>query len=164
MATSAEDKPAIDITPIPFSSYSFTPQADDPGAHQDNVGKVVSKSILVARPPVCADFELLDVSALVTMPDTGHATIRINACLCPADQATTRGFFYQEPAITVATAESVKPVFVTLTHTFIKLKPTDQHPSDLQIDIFTWGPNGAPDTTGLRVDWRCRIPTFNVIQ
>ena len=131
MARSAEDKTAIGNMPIPFSSYSFTPQANDPGVHGENVGKVVSRSNLPSQPPVCSDFEILDVSGVVTMPDTGRATIRINAFLCPADRATTRGYFYQEPAITVATAESVKPVFVTLTHTFIKTKPTDKYFGDL---------------------------------
>jgi hypothetical protein len=147
----------IGNTPYPFSSYSFTPP--DPTVQGENIGKVVSRTIVVVRPPSCDAREILDVSAFVRIPDTGHATLRINHFLCPADQPTKRDVFYQEPAIIVATAESVTPIFVTLTHTFIT-GPGFTLQTDLQIDIFAWDSNGAPDTTSVLVNWRCRIPVF----
>ena len=112
MATSADDKAAnikaalevyagnkidaspqqieqvIGNTPFPFSSYSFTPA--DPTVQGENIGKVVSRTIVVRRPPSCDAREILDVSAFVRIPDTGHATLRINNFLCPADQPTKR--------------------------------------------------------------------------
>ena len=148
---------AIINTAFPFSSYSFTPP--DSSVQGENIGKVVSRTIVVLRPPSCDPREVLDVSAFVRIPATGHATLRINSFLCPADLPTKRNVFYQEPAIIVATPESAKPVFVTLTHTLIN-DPGFTLPTDLQIDIFTWDPNGTPDTSSVLVNWRCRIPTF----
>jgi hypothetical protein len=151
---------AIGLTPFPFSSYSFTPP--DPSFQGDNIGKVVSRTIVVLRPPVCNAREILDLSAFDRMPASGHATFRINSFLCPDDVPTKRGLFYQEPAIIVATPESSAPVYVTVTHKLIE-DPGFTLPTDLQIDLFTWGPTGKPDTTSVLVNWRCRIPLFGII-
>src|SRR5262245_52354867 len=75
----------ITNTPVAFSSYSFTPAASDPNVEQDNVGKLVSRPFKVGLPASCSAARLLDVSAYVRIPDTGHASLRLNNFICSVD-------------------------------------------------------------------------------
>lgn len=141
---------------IPFSTYSFMPPGT--GESGDNIGQVVSRSILVIIPPSCATSELLDVSGVSTTSGAGSVTLLITNFLCPNEN----GRIYNEPVNIVATAASATPVFLTVTHSLV-ITPPNTSATNVQINIFSWDANGAP-APNVTVNWRCRVPTFPIIQ
>jgi hypothetical protein len=141
---------------VPFSTYSFTPAGT--GAGGDNIGEVVSKSILVIISPSCATSELLDVSGVSTTSSTGSVTLLITNFLCPNENSRV----YNEPVNIVATAVSASPFFLTVTHSLV-ITPPNTTATNVQINIFSWDANGAP-APNVTVNWRCRVPTFPIIQ
>jgi len=145
----------IRLTPFPFSNYSFTPAGT--GQNQENVGQVVSRSIVVIIPPSCSTAELLDVSGVAATSATGTATLLIRNFICPAEA----GRFYGEPVITVATPASAQPSFLTITHSLV-VNPPFTSPTDVQINVFSWDANGAPAPNVL-FNFRCRVPAFPII-
>jgi hypothetical protein len=181
MASSAKEKAAVDIKAaleafaghaidatrqqieeqlrffiVPFSSYSFTPPAGG-GVTTDNVGQVVSRSIIVFRSNICTPSELLDVSGASVTPASGHLTLLITSFLCPNEE--TR--IYSEPVNIVATAASSTPAYITATHTLI-VTPPNTVATNVQLDIFSWDATGAP-AGDVAVNWRCRVPTAPLI-
>src|SRR6516165_8581834 len=71
---------------VPFSSYSFTPPAGGTTT-TDNVGQVVSRSLIIFLPHICTPSELLDVSGVSVTPGTGHLTLLITDFLCPNEES-----------------------------------------------------------------------------
>jgi hypothetical protein len=144
---------------VPFSSYSFTPPAGGT-VTTDNVGQVVSRSLIVFLPHICTASELLDVSGVSVTPSNGHLTLLITDFLCPNEGTRS----YSEPVNIVATAASSTPAVITATHTLI-VTPPNTVATNVQIDIFSWDATGAP-APGVAVNWRCRVPTapFIIIQ
>jgi hypothetical protein len=142
---------------VPFSTYSFTP-AGSVGATGDNIGQVVSKSVIVVIPPACSTSELLDVSGVTVVSSAGNVTLLITNFLCPNEN----GRYYSEPVNIVATAASASPIFLTVTHSLV-ITPPNTSATNVQINIFAWDANGAP-APNVTVNWRCRVPTQAIIQ
>jgi hypothetical protein len=142
---------------VPFSTYSFTP-AGSVGVTGDNIGQVVSKSIIVVIPPVCSTSELLDVSGVTVVSSAGGVTLLITNFICPNENSR----FYSEPVNIVATAVSSSPIFVTVTHSLV-ITPPNTSATNVQINVFAWDANGAP-APNVTVNWRCRVPTQAIIQ
>ena len=148
-ATKEQVEQRLHIFTFPFSAYSFTPAS---------IGEVVSRSILAFVPPSCAESELLDVSGIATTTDTGSVTLLIKDFLCPNEDARV----YSEPVNIVATPVSATPFFLTVTHSLV-ITPPLTFATNVQIDIFAWGANGAP-APNVVVNWRCRVPTSPLIE
>jgi len=141
---------------VPFSTYSFTP-AGSQGGTGENIGQVVSRNIILPRPPTCVTSELLDVSGVTVIPATGNVTLLITNFICPNENSR----FYSEPVNIVATPVSASPSFLTVTHSLV-VTPPNVSATNVQINIFAWGANGAP-APNVVVNWRCRVPTLTVI-
>ena len=141
---------------FPISSYVFTPGAGVPPPG-DNIGQVVSRSIVVKVPPSCVSSELLDVAGFVVTSSNGTANLRVTAFLCPNEA----GRQYKEPVNIVATAASATPIVVTVTHSLVTTPPSTDA-ADVQINIFTWDAKGAP-APNVGVNWRCRVSTGTIL-
>jgi len=113
---------------IRVSTYSFTPASE--GGSADNIGKVVTESIIVGD-SFCNTSELLDVSGFAATSGAGNVTLLISNFLCPDEP----GRYYFEPVNIVATAVSASPFFLTTTHSLITTPP-DTSATDVQINIF----------------------------
>ena len=137
---------------FPISSYSVTPNTPD--AAGDNVGKVVSRNVILGG-RTCALSELLDISSFSVVSDTGNATLRIKSLLCPDESR-----FFAPPTNIVATPFSATPIFATVTHSLIF--DEFNRGTDIEIHIFAWDANGEP-APHVTVNWRCQVPVFTVI-
>ena len=146
----------INVTPIPFSNYSFTP-AGTP-AFETNAGQVVSRNVIILHlPPVCDGRELLDVSGVTSTLSTGNRTLLIKDLLCPKEF----GRFFLEPVITVATPASATPSLLTITHSLV-FDPSLHGNANVQINIFSWNIDGTP-APNVPVNFRCRVPTSPIL-
>ena len=142
---------------VPFSTYSFTPPGSV-GVPGDNIGQVVSRNLIIVAHSTCVTSELLDVSGVSVIPNTGNVTVLITNFICPNENSR----FYSEPVNIVATAVTASPIFLTVTHSLV-ITPPNTSATNVQINIFAWNANGAP-APNVTVNWRCRVPTLTIIE
>jgi hypothetical protein len=162
-ASARQVEQQLRVLTIPFGSYSFTP-AGTPGETGDNIGQVVSRSIIFPVPPTpifptsCTTSELLDVSGTVNTSNTGSITFRLTSFLCPNEP----GRIYSNPVNIQAAPISTTPVFLTVTFSMV-VASSNTTASDIEITIFAWNANGRPASASVEVHWRCRVPTFILV-
>ena len=102
----------------------------------------------------CEDTRLLDVSGAFLSGADGKRVIRLSNVVCLGQRLLA------EPVNVLATARSVKPFFVTNTHSLIN--PNDINLSDVEITFFVWDANGAA-APNVAFDWRCRAVTNSFV-
>jgi len=143
---------------VAVSSYSYTlPDAlqDDVGhliPIGDGIGHVVTKNIIIARPPVCTTPRLLDISVVGSTLASENNVFSINNFLCPTEGALV----YNEPVNVVATPISGHPFFLTVTYSLVHTPPFP-FATNLQVTVFAWDANGAP-APNVPIHFRCRVP------
>jgi hypothetical protein len=103
----------------------------------------------------CENARLLDVSGASISGADGKRVIRLSDVVCLGEQRRLA-----EPVNLLATARSVKPFFVTNTHSLIN--PSDPMLSDIEMTFFIWDANGA-EAPNVVFDWRCRAITPPVV-
>jgi hypothetical protein len=138
---------------FPVSAYAFTSSTD-----ADAAGHVISKNLIIFRPPVCATYRLLDVDGYSNTLASGTQVFSINDFICPDD----RTFFYDEPVNVVVTPRSMSPFFLTMTYSLVYTPPSP-YANNVQITVFAWDANGSP-APDVEFHWRCRVPTYVVIE
>ncbi len=149
---------------VAVSSYAYTlPDMlrDDVGhliPIGDGMGHVVTKNIIIARPPVCTTPRLLDISIVGSTLASGDNVFLISNYLCP----TEGGLVYNEPVNVVATPISAHPFFLTVTYSLVHTPPFP-FATNLQVTVFAWDANGAP-APNVSVHLRCRVPAGALIQ
>ena len=140
---------------IPVGTFSFNLRDETDPTNFDTLGHVASRRVFSPTSPLpvsCTTSILLDITGSTTTPPSGNATFLISSFLC---NTTGGGFItYGEPVSIVATPASVRPVFLTVSHSFVT---TSSNTNELSVNVFAWDPNGTP-APGVQFHWRCRVP------
>ena len=142
----------IDVNPeklihfiFPIASQSF----DDPG--------IVTFERIFFPGKSCQQMRLLDVAGNSSTGDDGKRVFLLSDFLCSTDNV------FAAPVNLVATPRSASPCSATTTLTLVPNPALPTSFSDVQITVFAWNPNGSP-APGVSIDWRCRLPSFEIIE
>src|SRR5262249_4517767 len=69
---------------------------------------------------------------------------------------------FSEPVFLLATPKTESPCYVTVTNQLLKDPNNPNSFNDVQINVFTWKPNGTADPN-IPFDWRCRVVSNPII-
>ena len=98
---------------------------------------------------------LLDLTSRSTTSTDGKSTFLLSNFIC----STVNSF--GEPVNVLVTPNSNSPCYATMTHTLVPNPSAPGTFNDLQINVFTWKPDGSP-APNISFDWRCRLLSFTV--
>jgi hypothetical protein len=118
----------------------------------DNNGDVTSRSIIFPNKS-CAIRRLLDASGSSTTEANGKVTFLLSGFLCASVNS------FAAPVNLVATPRAETPCYVTTSYSFV---PNSSSPTDLQITLAAWHPNGTA-APKVGIDWRCRLVSIQII-
>jgi hypothetical protein len=102
------------------------------------------KHLLIARPNICYQNNVMDVSGFATTGSNGQSIFRLTHFIC------SNGEIFNHPINVIATPFSSKPFFLTVTHTLVN------NGLDVEIKVFAWDANGAA-ASDVPFNWRCRV-------
>lgn len=124
----------------------------------DDPGTVTFQRIFFPFPgKSCSQMRLLDVAGNSSTGDDGKRVFLLSDFLCSTNNA------FAAPVSLVATPRSASPCYATTTLTLVPNPALPTSFSDVQITVFAWNPNGSP-APGVSIDWRCRLPSFEIIE
>ena len=95
----------------------------------------------------CVVSGIIDVSGTGKTLHDGKIELRLSSFLCGEDLP----FFFESPAIVVATARAQSPVLVTARASVTADK------RDVKIEVETWAVDGSAASSQL-FNWMCRVP------
>jgi hypothetical protein len=98
---------------------------------------------------------LLDLTSRSTTGTDGKLTFLLSNFIC----STVNSF--GEPVNVLVTPNSSIPCYATMTHTLVPNPSAPGTFNDLQMNVFTWKPDGSP-APSISFDWRCRLLSFTV--
>ena len=117
-----------------------------PIAHHTRSSSVTTLQNLFPPPTnFCRESRELDLSGSATTAANGKAVFKLSQFLCPMPR---EAFAY--PINFLATPHTVKPYFLTATHTLLP------NGVDVEVTVFAWEPGGRP-AGGVYFHWRCRL-------
>jgi hypothetical protein len=140
--------PGIELNPqlvVPISTHT----RQDGNLTFRKVDVVVTQDLEVVGKPsdICTANEIIDVSGTGRTLHDGKIELRLSSFLCREDLP----FFFESPAIVVATARAQSPVLVTARASVTANK------RDVKIEVETWGMDGAA-APSQSFNWMCRVP------
>ncbi|MBC5785922.1 hypothetical protein H8N03_23490 [Ramlibacter sp. USB13] len=101
-------------------------------------------------PARCFFNDTLDLGGQATTDGAGRLTWKLSQYVCSSERPAG----YVAPVSFVTTALGSSPVFLTARIASVA--------SDVVIDVFSWGANGAP-APNARFAWRCWVPVATIV-